>query len=521
MIHLLAPEERQSILTKIDSGLFSDGQLRELLVRLKALEDYPRNHPIECYEPIKKTRGGGPHALQFHCAPNEGRGIFGGNQSSKTYSGSMEAAFRFCNQYPSWYPQNLRIPRINAGRIVIKDFPHSVSEVIEPALARSIHPRFIKERKTNNKGYLTKLISTTGARFDLVSHDMDTTALEGWQGDWAWFDEPPPRDKWVATLRGLVRRRGRWWITCTPLTEPWMYDEIYTNPQYFIINVDMRDNPYLTEDAIRDFEMKLTEEEREARVHGRFMHLSGLTYKEFDPAIHIKPHQTIPPDWPRWCVCDPHGQRPFAFLWFAVDPLSRIWIYDEWPRGWFHEMKSSNNSLRDYVHIIREMEMGQNIRRRIIDGRAGKAPLLIGSTSGARQDTLIDALQDLGLVFEPSYITLTTGITDPGHLKVKGMLRVSPISGEPSLFVLENCKNTIYAFQHNIWLQDNSAGVAREVQSQYAKDFLDLIRYGLMDEPRWVDPMDELMEQQERPLHWTERKQFEHGGGGYGTITDW
>ena len=506
---VLSSEEKQLLLGRIERGELSEPDLRRAFTYLQVIDNYPQLHPIECYEPIRATRGGGPHTFAFHCAPNEGRGIFGGNQSSKTYSGAMEAAFRFTNIYPEWYPSALKLPRMNVGRIIVKDFPHSVSEVIEPALRRSIPAHMLDGApKTNNKGYLVKMTSKTKARFDIVTHDTDITALEGWQGHWAWFDEPPPRTAWVATLRGLVRNRGRWWITCTPLTEPWMYDEIYTNPNYFIINVDMRDNPYLSEEAIRDFESKLTEEEREARMHGRFMHLSGLTYKEFDPAVHIRPTMPIPPDWPRWCICDPHGQRPFALMWFAVDPMGRVWIYDEWPSGWFHEMKSSKYGLRDYVHILREKEMGQTVYRRVIDGRAGKAPLLVGSTDGAKQDTLIDAFQELGIIWEPSYITMTTGITDPGHIKVKEFLRVSPVTGEPSLFVLANCKNTTYAFQHNTWLSDNSQGVAREVQSQFAKDFLDLIRYGLMDDPRWIDPNELLIggAQNDRPSHWTHRE---------------
>lgn len=514
MTQLLAPEEKKQLLAKVESGRVSDAELRKLFTHLKALTDYPRNHPIECYQPIQKTRGGGPHALDFHQAMNEGRGMFGGNQSSKTFTGTMEDAFHFCNVYPSWYPKAMKLPRLNVGRIIVKDMPHSVAEVIEPALMRAIHPRFIAPngRKTNNKGFLTKLIGVTGAKIDIVTHDMDTMALEGWQGHWAHFDEPPPRDKWVATLRGLVRNQGRWWITCTPLSEPWMYDEVYTNAKYFICNVDMRDNPYLTEESIAEFESKLTEEEREARIHGRFMHLSGLTYKEFNPEVHIKRISKLPPeaaDWPRWCVCDPHGQRPFAFMWFAVDPLGRKWIYDEWPRGWFHEMKSSRYGLRDYVHILREIEMGgPPIYRRVIDGRAGKAPLLVGSTDGEKQDTLIDALQDLGLVFEPSYITMTTGITDPGHIKVKEALRISPATDEPDLFILENCKNTVYAFQHNTWEEDSKSGVARERQSQFAKDFLDLIRYGLMDDPHWLDPNERLLgnDSTDRPAHWSNRE---------------
>lgn len=515
-IELLDPNKL--IQLKENLGSFSDSELKLITKHLAALDNYASNHPIPSYEPIRATRTGGPHAFAFHQAPNEGRGMFGGNQSSKTYTGTMEDAFHFCNQYPTWYPERMKLPKKNVGRIIVKDFPHAVAEVIEPALRRAIHPRFVQSEKSNNKGYLMKMHSITGGSFDIITHDMDTKATEGWQGHWAHFDEPPPRDKWVATLRGLVRNRGRWWVTCTPLDEPWMYDEIFCNPKCFIVNVDMRDNPYLNEEAIQQYEEKLTEEEKEARIHGRFMHLSGLTYKIFDPGIHIKPAMTIPPDWPRWMVCDPHGRKPFAMAWFAVDPLGRRWWYDEWPGGWFHEMKSSSYSLRDYVHIIREKEMGQNIHRRIIDGRAGKAPLLVGTQEGEHQDSLIDALDDLGLRFEPSYITLTTGITDPGHLKVQESLRTSPITGEPGMFILAPMKNLIYAFQHNTW--ENARvedGTVKERQSQFAKDFLDLVRYGEMDDPHWVDFVPDTQQPS-----WTERNLAGGAGArGYGNITDY
>ena len=61
----------------------------------------------------------------------------------------------------------------------------------------------------------------------------------------------------------------------------------------------------------------------------------------------------------------------------------------------------------------------------------------------------------------------------------KKALRVSVITSEPSLFILDNCKNLVYAFQHNVWESD------KEKQGQFAKDFLDLARFACMDEPKF------------------------------------
>lgn len=502
------------------SGELTESELRAVSHIISAVTNFEQTHPIQAYEPTPATRSGGPHQLTFHTSELSGRAIFGGNQSGKTKAGSMEAAFHFTGEYPSWYPVKMRLKPRNIGRIMAVDFAKSITEVIEPALKLAVSDKHIAEWKRNTQGHFYRAVSKTGSRFDCVTHDMPTKSLEGWQGDWFWMDEPPPRDKYIATIRGLIRRAGRWWLTCTPLSEPWLYDDIYTNSEFLSITIDIRDNPYLSEDQIAKFEAELTEDEKEARLHGKFMHLSGLTYKEFDPSVHIKSSSTvIPPEWPRWCVCDPHDRRPFAFIWFAVDPMDRIWIYDEWPKGWFHEMKASTKSLKDYVHILNEMEIGQHIYRRIIDGRACKAPLLVGTESGEHQDTLLDAFDDLGLTppFEPSYITTTLGITDPGHLKVKEMLRVSLVTGEPSLFILDNCKNVIYSFQHNVWedFRDSTQGI-KERQSQFAKDFLDLIRYGVMDNPHWMEQNDWQRESSTHPS-WVERNAMERGDfGGYG-----
>ena len=162
----------------------------------------------------------------------------------------------------------------------------------------------------------------------------------------------------------------------------------------------------------------------------------------------------------------------------TVDPMGRKWIYDEWPRDKFHTMRNSALTPLDYKHLFRDLEEGQNIYRRIMDGRFCKQPM------GAGGDSLLEIFDNLGIHFEPSYITQALGTTDPGYLKVKDALRVSLITNEPDLFVLRKCTNVIYSFQHNTWenYRDETKGV-KETQSQFAKDFLDVIRYWLMDDP--------------------------------------
>jgi hypothetical protein len=43
--------------------------------------------------------------------------------------------------------------------------------------------------------------------------------------DFIHFDEPCPRELFIAHKRGLVDRNGKFWFNCTPISEVWINDE--------------------------------------------------------------------------------------------------------------------------------------------------------------------------------------------------------------------------------------------------------------------------------------------------------
>ena len=188
----------------------------------------------------------------------------------------MEFAFHITGIYPDWYPEEQRLKGRIKGRIGAQDFQKGVGEVILAFFEEWLDLTKIK-RSRNPMGIPVKWELPNGNSFDILTYEQATEQWEGWKGHVVWFDEPPPRDKYIATLRGLVDMGGRCWLTLTPLKQAWLYDEIYTkadNEKIFVETVDMRDNTTLTEKQIKQFESSLTEEEKEARLHGRFLHLS-------------------------------------------------------------------------------------------------------------------------------------------------------------------------------------------------------------------------------------------------------
>ena len=422
------------------------------------------------YEPMEKQ------AL-FHKSPCPRRALFGGNRVGKTTSGGMEFLFHLTGQYPDWYPMEGRFTGSVKGRIIAKDFQKGVGEVVTPFLNEWLDDSIIARRVKNPMGIPTKYELKNGSVFDILTHEQSTEQFEGWRGHVAWFDEPPPRDKYVATLRGLVDYSGRHWLTLTPLTQPWIYDEIYTatDKDYtFVTTIDIRENKYLSEAAIKEFEMSLTEEEKSARLHGRFLHLSGLIYKEFAAETHVIDPPVIQPHWTRYMAIDPHERTPTAVLWLAVDDKDNHYIYDEL---WLRDMDVSQ--MAEAIHA-QEGDIPAAIK--MIDPHADKDNVAAGGFNVRKE------LMRHGVFCQRAN-------SDPmlGKSRIRQALtrRYSALlkCKVPQLRVSSYCTQTIYEFQHYIWdeyRRNKEEFSAKEVAKKKNDHFMDCLRYIYNYGPRYI-----------------------------------
>jgi phage terminase large subunit-like protein len=380
--------------------------------------------------------------------------------------------------YPKWYPESKRFNHPVKGRICAQDFQKGVGEVIIPGLEEWLDMSLVAKKFRNPLGISVKWTLKNGSVFDILTYEQDTEQFEGWKGHVAWFDEPPPREKYIATLRGLVDFRGRNWLTLTPLTQPWIYDEIYVKSEgkeTFAVTMDIRDNHYLSEEAIREFESVLTDEEKEARLHGRFMHLSGLIYKEFNPMIHICEPPKVTSEWTRYFSIDPHPRTPTACLWLAVDPQGNHWIYDEL---WARDM-----DVEQIAHMIHSQEGDLVPQFRFIDPAMDKDNALSGGFNIRKE-----------LARHGVFCQRANNDPDLGKSRIRQALKpkyVHSIHSEvPQLRVSRNCPQTIYEFQHYIWGERRREdGMTEKNQPKKANDhFMDNLRYIYNADPRYVQP---------------------------------
>lgn len=277
-----------------------------------------------------------PHRKQvtFHSAESKQRVYIGGNRSGKTTGGIAEDIYWLTGRHP--YRVTPEPPV--AGRIVSVDFLNGVSKIIKPELARWLPPSELKggSWSTAYNSELRTLTLENDSFVEFMSYDQDLDKFAGTSRDFVHFDEEPPQDIFLENKTRLIDRGGSLWITMTPVEGmTWVYDDLYmpgkTDPEsnITVVEVDMTENPYLHSGEVDEFISGLSDDDREARVHGKFIQLGGLVFKNFNPGLHVVDPFIPPKDW-EWYASLDHGfNNPTAWLWHAVSPDDRVVTFAE------------------------------------------------------------------------------------------------------------------------------------------------------------------------------------------------
>jgi hypothetical protein len=161
--------------------------------------------------------------------------------------------------------------------------------------------------------------------------------------DFVHVDEPCPEDMFKACARGLVDRQGKTWFTLTSIDAVWITDMFEPSdpkdvqPDRWFREGTTYENPHLTPAGIKAFESLLTDDEKQCRLLGKPMELSGLVYKEFRYDTHVFKHVPFgwkgyddpPPEYVIYTAIDTHPRVPHAVLFIAVGPSGLPIVYDE------------------------------------------------------------------------------------------------------------------------------------------------------------------------------------------------
>lgn len=455
-------------------------ELEEKLARLEALtqirDQRRRDNGMNYYS---------PNRMQYKAHQSLARTILycGGNRAGKSHFGAMEICYAVTRNYPDWFPLNKRFKSPVKCAISATSFAN-VMRVVMPKLEMLL-PREYYSMKKTAQGFPSQIRCNDGSTIDILTLEMDQMAYEGADWDLVWCDEPQSQVKYQALKRGLVDRGGRLIITFTPLTEPWMKEELADRADGVHIDlytVDMRDNmetvtgqSILKKEHIEEFERDMPEDVKDTRLHGKFFHLRGSVYQEFgsehvDTWEYDKRSSVI-------CVLDPHDRVPHHVIWAFVTKEDDLYIDYEW---------TGHIELPDLARKILSIEKarGYVMKRRLIDPNFGRKP----SSVGANQNVMRE-LQKNGCPFYEANDNV-----ELGHMTVREYLhwdRKRPISetNRPKLFFhKENCPQTIKSMR-NLQYEEWTGKISgerdpKEREKDKENHGADCIRYLCISSPR-------------------------------------
>jgi phage terminase large subunit-like protein len=417
---------------------------------------------------------------KFHMSDKRIRIVFGGNRSGKSTVGLLELLFLSCFKR---HPLRKSLNRTNARwRIYSSDFG-IIEKLYLPLLREWVPKNSLAgegqtkaeafENSYDSRFHILRLKQNT--TIDLMSYDQLSSKSESVELDGVLADEEMPEDTFAACMARLISRNGLYMMTVTPLYGiTWAMKFLdSTDDQVEVFHFSIYDNPYNSDQAIKEFEDSIPEHEKEARLHGRFMELQGLVYKELRTDIHLLGDDQPSPENPVVCTVDPHPRKPTVVTWAYITPKGDVVFFDELEVA---------GSARDVAFAIRSKE-SQHPARTLLR--------LIDPAAKAQKNNLAfetDTLQE----FEREGMGFTLGDnSDAGYNVVHEYLSYNPALpignfNRPRCFFTKNVPKTWYGMTHLLWdewaFRKNMKDDKERIRD-YKKDFPDCVRYTLAHRP--------------------------------------
>jgi phage terminase large subunit-like protein len=337
-------------------------------------------------------------------------------------------------------------PYLKKGRIVSD--PTTIKEKIVPELKQWFPTNRYKvkyDTRKEGKQFESKWITDTGFEFDLMTTEQSAKEFESTDLGFIMFDEPIPRDIYLACIargrRGMIVIWG-----FTPLKySAWIKDDIYDKRDGEMVeyvtadvweNCEGETRGILKREHINRMISQYDENEIEARVNGKFGHLLGLVHKGFDPKIHIIDPFDI--DRENYCVAmavDTHPRVPEAVLWMAIDNKGRKFIIDEL----FYKGTDAEFSAE-----IKKKEVGMRIFDRLID------PSGYNEDDRTTEKSFADRLEKLGLSFRAGSKKLHECIKRTDNA-FKYEYRDGQMIIEPEVYIFRSCTGLTKELQGYVW----------------------------------------------------------------------
>jgi len=403
---------------------------------------------IALYEPLAEPQRG------FHRSQADIRWLFGGNQSSKTYTNMMDLAMLALNIHPFCStPCGVHWACIESWE--------QVRDILWEEYLKEFIPRhqvisvWYGQDKVPRKVFLKN-----GHLIEFKAFNQGRELFQGRAIDSCHCDEQCHHDFqgiFNEIQARLLKGKGFLAWTMTPIIPQLFLEErIEDLPKTDeVFHADLNSNRisqggYISDERIDSMIAEWPEEVQATRIKGQFASFYGAVYKTFNRSIHtIKPFE-IPKDWPRYRGFDFGFTNPFVCLWFTKDKDDNWYIYREYYRA--------KTSIGEHIIAVRRLSKGESY----VDSFADP------ENAGDRAE-----LRKAGIINRPARKDIAKGIE-----VVQGKLKVKP-NGKPSLFIFDTCRNTCKEIAIYRYPEGTNLKNPKDIPLQKDDHTVDVVRYVL------------------------------------------
>lgn len=401
--------------------------------------------------------------------------FIGANGTGKTSVGANIVANIVFGPQNDWFklPLFQRFPYIKKGRIITD--PTTIKEKIIPELIKWLprnsyknFPEKLYETAKEGKYYASKFIFNNGWVIDIMSNEQDLKSFESVDLGFLWIDEPMPKDKFLASLaRGRLGMIVFW--TYTPLFQAgwikeWMDANVSVDGMANYVEAEMEDaciihgvRGFFEHKAIQRIADSMPEDEKEARVYGKFGHLLGRVHKRFNRKVHvIKPFPLNERDWTTYVALDPHPRVDDHVMYISVNSKgTKIVSAELLSEGLVKQLYSRMIDLESKMHF--------RIEDRIID------PSAFNDDQHKKEKSVGSQLFDLGQTWIKGSKNLMAGIK-----RTEDAFEFEMVGGKfvraPEIFIFDTCRTTIKQLEEYVWKEWKGVSADEKQKSGTPKD---------------------------------------------------
>ena len=243
---------------------------------------------------------------------------------------------------------------------------------------------------------------------------------------------------------------------------------------------------HLQHKSIEQMIAEISVDERQARVHGKFAHLVGLVFKQWNKRVHVIPPFEIKDlEYVTYHSLDTHLNTPYAGLWVATNAYGRKYVVDElW----------KNATESELALMVAQKNEKYRMGRQWIEPAADISEQAVGGTSlRLRLQQKHNLHYELGSKERTACIQRIQNALD--YVEVGGV-----IEKFPELYVFSTCERLIWELDRYVY--DEWKGKTKESRNPKDKPvdkddhLIESLGRILFEEPSfYVAPPKEIVEQ--------------------------